>query len=71
MYKQRPGYLRQVKLWLITSDEPIMRIDDAKERTNLLVKIAFFFKKNMKATESYDGKRDGTKGPGCFDFSDF
>jgi hypothetical protein len=36
----------------------------AKERTKLLVQIAFF-SKNMKATGSYDEKIDDTKGPGC------
>ena len=36
-YKLKGGYPHQVRLWLKTSDEPVILIDDAKERTKLLV----------------------------------
>ena len=52
MCKLRGGYLNLVIFWLIASDEPIMRIGDAKERKELLVKSAKKIQKNMKAIES-------------------
>ena len=35
--KLKGGYPHQVRLWLKTSDEPVILIDDAKERTKPLV----------------------------------
>ena len=54
-YKLKGGYPHQVRLWLKASDEPVILIDDAKERTKLLVQSAKKNQKNMKVIESYGG----------------
>ena len=60
----------------MASDERIMLIDDAKERTETISTITFFSQKNMKVIESYGkdtvaGCRDTKAGLSCLVISDF